>query len=83
MHCNQLILKVPVNNEKLQELLFVFKALQQAHRELCHCCGNIEDGQQDKLVEGIACTYLRQRAINNPPVLLVLLPVFCVATSVT
>jgi inorganic pyrophosphatase len=28
--------------------LFVFKARQQAHSELCNCCCNVEDGQKDK-----------------------------------
>ncbi|MEE9344773.1 MAG: hypothetical protein V3U88_04130, partial [Methylococcales bacterium] len=31
-------------------LLFVFKAPQQAYSELYNCCGNTEDGQQDKSV---------------------------------
>ena len=40
-------------------LLFVFKAPQQAHSELCNCCGNTEDGQQDKsVVEVISCAFL-------------------------
>ena len=40
-------------------LLFVFKAPQQAYSELYNCCGNTEDGQQDKsVVEVISCTFL-------------------------
>jgi hypothetical protein len=55
-------------------LLFVFKACpvfitgapQQAHSELCNCCGNAEDGQQDKsVVEVISCTFLKERGFNN------------------
>jgi elongation factor P--beta-lysine ligase len=30
------------------EFLFVFKAWQQAHSELCNCFRNEEDGQKDK-----------------------------------
>jgi hypothetical protein len=56
------------------ELLFVFKACpvfitgapQQAHSVLCNCCGNAEDGQQDKSVaEVILCTFLNQQ-VDNP-----------------
>jgi predicted nucleic acid-binding protein len=52
-------------------LLFVFKAQQQAHSELCNCCCNTEDGQQDKSVDDvISCTFLSPLLRIYPSILL-------------